>query len=413
MNAPSRLKRCRRFWTLAVKALFFVAFLFPAGPGAVLLCRNPEFGLAHAGGTDKSDLDRDGDVDLHDLVQFCESTLASGKGSCADWDAVGQHWNWCEWIVNRDNIERYYDRYTQLFAFIETYYHCQDPPPPPPPCASDLRVTRENQDPLRIARTPDGQRLAVSDVASQSVFVYDVTAGGLVLAGQLKGMSEPLGVALDSQGNLYVGNDGRNRVEVYSPAGCKLRVIGEGKVHMPNDLLFDQQGNLYVVDSEQNRVWVYSPDGSMLRSIGGDRCRFPSSAAIFYRTGGDGQPLGELYIADQGNGLVQVYDLQGNFLRSFGGKITEGSLGWKLKGKFGKLQSLALDQFGRLHALDSYMSQIQIFDPVSGAYVSTYGSYGTNPGQMRLPLDMVILDAAGQVVVASNGNKRMDTIQLP
>ncbi len=61
---------------------------------------------------------------------------------------------------------------------------------------------------------------------------------------------------------------------------------------------------------------------------------------------------------------VEVFDLDGNFLRSFGGNVIEegGMMGskWVWHGKFVKVQSLAMDSNGYLHALDTYMNNVQI-----------------------------------------------------
>jgi DNA-binding beta-propeller fold protein YncE len=215
-----------------------------------------------------------------------------------------------------------------------------------------------------------------------------------------------------------VGRDDIDIVEVYNSYGTRVGEIGGDEVKMPNDLAFDRDGNLYVVDSERKKVWVYdSTTGTLLRSIGSagkgaGKFRFPCSLTIWYRTNSSGVEYAELYVADQGQGLVQIFDLDGTFLRSFGGIPTEGMMGWKLKGKFARLQSLQVDGSNRLHALDSQTSSIQILNPDSGVHITTYGSRGSDPGQLRLPLDMVI-DATDQVIVANYGNNRIEMISVP
>lgn len=82
---------------------------------------------------------------------------------------------------------------------------------------------------------------------------------------------------------------------------------------------------------------------------------------------------------------------------------------WYWKGKFISLQSLAVDAQGNLHALDIYMNKIQILNPVTGAYISDYGEYGTGAGQLKLPLDIVI-NYSGEVIVANADNKRVEVI---
>ena len=60
----------------------------------------------------------------------------------------------------------------------------------------------------------------------------------------------------------------------------------------------------------------------------------------------------------------------------FGG----GSTTWNWEGRFLGIQSLAFDQFGRLHALDSYQDNVQILDPVSGTYINHYNAFLEDTG---------------------------------
>ena len=278
---------------------------------------------------------------------------------------------------------------------------CKGDPLPP-----DLTVQNANRLPTRLAQGPNW-RFYVSDARIGSVFIY---GPDLRLVGELKQLDRPLGVVVDALGQIYVGNDGRDNVEVYSPAGVKLREIGAGTIRMPNDLDLDEDGNLYVVDSLSDTVRVFDAAGAWLRDIGsaGDAAgelSFPAAVAIAYRSG-----FGEVYVADQGHARIQVYDLQGAFLRGYGSEVGAFSGDWQ--GKFVKLQSLAIDEFGRLHAADSYLNRIQILDPDTGAYLDSYGSFGTGAGELNVPLDIAIA-FWGSTVVANSGNRKVENLFAP
>lgn len=283
-----------------------------------------------------------------------------------------------------------------------------------------LRLFTALKEPIRISAKPDGGFLA-SDTNQNSVFILNEQ---LQATGQLKNLDKPLGVAGDAAGNMYVGSDGKDRVEVYDSYGKLTRTIGEGVVKMPNGLLFDLDGNLYVVDSRSNCVHVYNAAGEPVRRIGENVLIWPASAVIRYPTPGSMEGA-ELIVADQKNFFVRVFDLQGNELRLFGGSPTRGfgfrgsdrgekrgGLSWgdyDMEGRFVMLQAVALAPDGNLHVLDCYQNRIQVMNPATGAYISTYGGFGTDPGQMKLPLDLRVLPN-GQVVVANAGNKRVEVI---
>lgn len=271
-----------------------------------------------------------------------------------------------------------------------------------------LGIEHDNRYPTRVAKGPGG-KLYVSDPRAGSVFVY---GAGLALEGELKGLDRPLGVSVDAAGNVYVGDDGRDAVEVFNPAGVPVRQIGAGEIQMPNDLAIDSQGRLYVADSLGDTVRVYAAaSGVWLRDIGtsgdGDGAmRFPAAVTVAYRDGAGG--AGELFVADQRNARVLVFDLDGQFLRSFGGSVPAFSRTWQ--GMFVRVQSLAVDDQGRVHAADSFLNRIQILDGDTGAYLGSYGGFGTAAGQLNVPLGIAVT-GAGQVAVADSENHRVEILQ--
>lgn len=254
--------------------------------------------------------------------------------------------------------------------------------------------------PIRITEALD-RRLYVTDAKSNSLFILN----NLLTEAELQQLDQPLGVAVDSTGNIYVGNDGRDNVEVYDATGNKLRDIGIGHIQMPNDLAFDLAGNLYVVDSLANNVQVYAPNGELLRTIGDTLFQFPASLTIAYNVPGGG--AGELYVADQGHAKIQVFTLTGTLLRSYGARLQMEEPDWH--GKFVQIQSLAMDQMGRLHVLDSALNNVQILDPMNGSYIEHYASMGTAEGELYLPLD-IFITSDNQTMVTNNGNHRIDMI---
>ena len=268
-----------------------------------------------------------------------------------------------------------------------------------------LAVENANDCPTRLALGPSGN-LFVSDPKVGSVFIYDPQ---LQLVGELKGLDSPLGVAVDSNGFIYVGNSRLDRIEKYGPAGNWVAYIGEGETKLPTDLTLDTDNNLYVADKESKVVWVYDGSGVYLMKIGEAEFESPMAVEIAY---GTDPSIGELFVADKGNYLVKVFDLQGNLKRSFGGFLEKQGWWnptWVWQGKFAGLQSLAVDAEGNLHALDIYINKIQILNPLSGDYINFYGEYGTGAGQLKLPLD-IIINSAGEVIVANFDNRRVEVI---
>ena len=329
----------------------------------------------------KSDQNRDGLIDVQDVVVFAGIHLGR------DWQTVV----WCQWLEGDDRHLKK-KRLRKLFAFMVEYFACDSPPP---------AVASANDYPTRLAWASDG-RLYVSDALAGSVFVYE-RRPELTPVAEYKNLAKPLGVALDASGILYVGVDGRDRVELYDAGSNLIATIGDGAIRMPNDLTFDAAGNLYVADSQSNRVWVYDPTGVLLRSIGQGELRFPVALAV---------SGAELYVADQGNHQVKVFDLQGNLLRVLGGRVSQGSLGYKWQGKFVRLEAVAIDAAGRLHALDSQQGLIEVLDATTGTFLTSYGEKGTGPGQLSLPMG-IAMNSAGETAVSDSENQRIEILPVP
>ena len=81
---------------------------------------------------------------------------------------------------------------------------------------------------------------------------------------------------------------------------------------------------------------------------------------------------------------------------------------WETQGLFNSIQSLALDQYGRMHVLDMYMDQVQILDPVTGAYITHYNAY-TDPAGVKIQLDIDI-SKGGKVIMTNVATKSVEQI---
>ena len=367
---------------------------------------------------DKSDLNADGVVDLEDVKLFGTNYL-------------GRNWELVDWCVFHGAVlagadfegqptDYYLKHFTQLLDFINVYFTCGGEPPPP----NGLLLENTPKYLARIATSPLATGdFYISDPMVGSVFVYDEF---LTLKAEVKGLGKPLGVAIDLQGNLLVGNNGRNNVEVYDTStGVMLTFFGQDVVSMPTAITLDSAGNIYVTDSQQHRVFIFDSTYNLVKTIGKpgvgpDTLKFPTDAEILPSTTGGTAGAMEVFVADQGNNRVQVFDLDGNWLRSltFGG-VEGQNCSWftgvcEIPGMppFTKVQALASDSFGRLHVLDNFAAAVHIFDPADGTYVESLGGYGSTAGLLRVPMDVVVSTSDMAIVTAGDGD-RIEIYSVP
>jgi len=364
-------------------------------------------------GGDKSDLNGDGTVDLADLEIFSATYLER------NWETV----DWCVFhsatIAGLDfegkSTKFYLNNFVDLLDFIEQHFACGAPPPPP----SKILLENTPLDIARIAAAPPAVGgFYVTDPRIGSLFIYDEF---LMPKAEIKGLKFPLGVAVDTQGRVLVGNDGRKNVEVYDPTnGDLLAVIGQGLIAMPNAITVDEAGYIYVTDSRKNNIKVFDPAYNLVKTIGRagegfDELSFPTSAKIVTHSVGGVAGVRELFVADTGNLRVQVFDLDGNWKRTitFAGTPDSDCTGWGWARvcatpglpPFTRVKSVDFDLQGRLHVVDSFVASVTMFDPETGEFLGYYGEEGTGSGFLTVPRDMLITSAGNPVVIAGEGGR--------
>src|ERR1700716_4494419 len=105
-----------------------------------------------------------------------------------------------------------------------------------------------------------------------------VTALGLpstVAAADQSAVSQPApaGIAVDSEGNVYVSDYALDRLVKFGPDGTVLAQWGSsgsalGQFNSPFGVALDERNTLYVVDQLNNRLQRFSSDGTPMGAWG-------------------------------------------------------------------------------------------------------------------------------------------------
>jgi len=254
-------------------------------------------------------------------------------------------------------------------------------------------------------------RVFVSDTISRRVYAFDVPEArffeiGNEDPGQL---TKPLGLDVDSQGNLYVCDATIKRVLMYDRDGKYLRRFGEPEMFdRPSGLAVDPGGErIFVVDtggvsSDRHRVSVIDTrSGELLHTISGrgdkdGELNLPRDATI----GADGN----LYVVDGGNFRVQVFTQAGEFVRSF------GDIG-RRSGQFSRPKGIGADQDGNIYVADTAFGNFQIFDP-QGRLLLAVGRRNSNagPANFMLPAGLAV-DEDGRVYMVDQYFRKVDVFR--
>jgi len=175
--------------------------------------------------------------------------------------------------------------------------------------------------PLNLALDDNGW-FYIADSVREQVVILDTNANLVATIGQ-KGEMEPRDVALTAE-RIYVGDrlnhcvhvfDKLTRTNLFDIPRREEATNANAKLFQPVNLALDNSGRLYVGDIGGYRVQVYAPDGKYIRSVGGygdnygEFSRLKGIAVSHYNL---------LYAVDSAGQVVQMFDENGHLLMWFG-----------------------------------------------------------------------------------------------
>jgi sugar lactone lactonase YvrE len=192
--------------------------------------------------------------------------------------------------------------------------------------AGNLFIADSNNNRIREVKAADGR---IITVAGNGTYGYSGDGGAAANAE----LNRPTGVAVDGTGNLFIVDNGNNRLRTMGTNGLITTVAGKGtgggtggigdggaatnaSLSSPMGVAVDSAGNLFIVDAENGRIREVDTNGIITTVAGngfwkysGDGGAATNASFWFYNNDYDSgvavDSVGNLFIADTYNDCIR------------------------------------------------------------------------------------------------------------
>ncbi|HEY3475031.1 MAG TPA: NHL repeat-containing protein, partial [Anaerolineales bacterium] len=230
--------------------------------------------------------------------------------------------------------------------------------------------------------------------------------------------NEPWGVAVGPDGSVYVSDTWNHRLQKFTESGELITTWGQygqpipeapetqSSFWGPRGVAVDSQGRVFVADTGNKRIAVFDEDGNYVTEFGTaglDPGQFDEPVGVAVADDGT------VYVTDTWNQRIQ------SFIPSEDGALYFPLQQWEVNAWFGQsLENkpfIAVDEENHVFITDPEGYRVIEFTG-EGEFVRTWGDFGVGPDEIGLAAGVTV-DADGFVWVTDAGNHRILRYTLP
>jgi sugar lactone lactonase YvrE len=253
----------------------------------------------------------------------------------------------------------------------------------------------------------------------------------------------PQGVAVDGSGNIYIADFGNSRIRKVNPSGIISTIAGNGvtgyggdggeatdaALNQPVSVAIDGSGNVYIADYRNSRIRKVNTSGIISTIAGGGTNSLAgggaaTEVALYSPCGVAVDGAGNVYIAEEfSNSIYKVNSLgiistfAGNGFGTITGGVNIGGYsgdgGAATAAELNQPQSIAIDGSGNVYIADYGNSRIRKVNP--SGIISTFAGNGTlgysgdggaaTAAELSLPI-CITTDSKGNVYIEDSSRIR-------
>jgi len=250
-------------------------------------------------------------------------------------------------------------------------------------------------------------------------------------------LSYPRGIAVDTDGNIYIADCSNHRIRKVDTAGNITTYAGTGVggyggdggpataalLYGPYGLALDLDGNLFIADMGNHRIRKVGTSGQITTVAGNGTAGFggdggpATSAALNYPIGVAVDSYGSIYIGDSDNHRIRRVDSDDGKIYTFAGNGTAGfggDEGLATNASLNNPRGVFADSAGNIFVADYMNNRIRKVN-ASGIISTVAGNgdynYAGNEGpalsaSFRRP-EGVFVDSAGNILIADTHNNQI------